>query len=46
MKLRIGCPGHGNKNRPKLMLVGERPGKREYDHAVSWKYIFKNISWP
>ena len=29
--MRIDCPGHGNRNHPKLMLVGERPGKREYE---------------
>jgi len=27
--LKIDCPGHGNKNHPKLMLVGERPGSKE-----------------
>lgn len=29
--MRIDCPGHGNRNHPKIMLVGERPGKREYE---------------
>jgi len=30
-KLRIDCPGHGNKNRPKLMFIGERPGAKELE---------------
>lgn len=29
--LRIDCPGHGNRNRPKLMLIGERPGAKEFE---------------
>ncbi len=29
--MRIDCPGHGNRNHPKLMLIGERPGAKEFE---------------
>lgn len=29
--LRIDCPGHGNKNHPKIMFIGERPGEKELE---------------
>lgn len=29
--LRIDCPGHGNRNHPKIMLIGERPGAKEFE---------------
>ena len=27
--LRIDCPGHGNRNHPQIMFIGERPGATE-----------------
>jgi uracil-DNA glycosylase family 4 len=29
--LQIDCPGHGNRNYPKIMLIGERPGEKELE---------------
>ena len=29
--LKIDCPGHGNRNHPKLMFIGERPGAKELE---------------
>ena len=29
--IKIDCPGHGNRNRPKLMFIGERPGAKEFE---------------
>ena len=29
--MRIDCPGHGNKNHPKIMFIGERPGAKELE---------------
>ena len=31
MRLKIDCPGHGNRNNPKLMFIGERPGAKELE---------------
>ena len=29
MNLKIDCPGHGNRDHPKLLFIGERPGATE-----------------
>ncbi len=29
--LRIDCIGHGNRNHPKIMFIGERPGAKELE---------------
>ena len=31
MKLKIDCPGYGNKNSPKILFIGERPGAKELE---------------
>ena len=31
MKLRVDCPGFGNKNNPKILFIGERPGAKEFE---------------
>jgi DNA polymerase len=29
--LKIDCPGHGKRNHPKIMVIGERPGAKELE---------------
>jgi len=29
--LKIDCPGHGNRNHPNIMFIGERPGAKELE---------------
>jgi DNA polymerase len=29
--LKIDCPGHGNRNNPQIMFIGERPGAKELE---------------